>query len=996
MKNDKICNKELLSIIKKKIKKDSNFKDLETDEQAIVLNYIFKNRKGFKVFERIGYDVLKNCFFVNEYKEDKSDSCFYGIKEERTEFSSFKEFCDYVNGYIYENGCYFGYKFSNEEISKFSISLKDLNFISYSNENMNNDNYNSILQNEKCKKEKLISNIGKIKKWYEDLKPINSYSDLLNERRKFIKKFSFYYVEHVFFSLVMKKYKDDVKKFILDYFCSHDCFCAIYFNELLMIYGDEVGPYIIEHYDLGQSYTTRRRHIRQFENIFSLFQNQNYEKRISYGFDIEANMYYIKQIRKYSDNDRLEKTNYVFGFDDLVGKLNGNLDVGYFLDAPIDRDEITKYKTSDKTVFPRSFSFESYQVEKYYKDNLFFVTQKWFDKNSNLIKSIEKDFSYFCDFVHYLNNDLSDADLLSCEGIENVKNIDLKGARLKSEICKKLNLEISYLDQESLKTTSFNLPSKNDLVTVENLYLDHTVNDDYDYHISYVSDIHLIHRIKANKCISFDDARFVMRSICENFKKEGSEFNLIAGDIASNLKLYKIFIDELEKTKMDYFIILGNHELWNGENSSYFEKIETYKKILNKPNLHLVNNNLFMIVGREIVEIPTKDLISMSQKDLREKAKAASLIIFGGVGFSGYNDDFNALNDIYRGTINREEEIEFSNNFSELYLKVGEALFDKNVVILTHMPVSDWCKENKMFDKFVYVSGHNHRNYFYDDGIKRIYADNQIGYKQKEAHLKKISLNKSYDWFSDYADGIYEITKEDYKNFYRGINQHFTFERKIKKLHMLKKEGVYMFFMENETGKLNLLNGGSLRNIGNHDLQYFFDNMVNYSKCVQMFLSNYLNAQRVISAEIKKIGGDGCIHGTIVDVDFFNHLFIDPLSGKITPYFAYSIIDKFVYKNLISLLFCKRQDLYENFVKQIGTDAKNSAYLIKADDKIDKREIYVCDTNIYRVSRIIKGLQYTTNYNVVRIWNDSLIERPSVDAGRIIVSELLGTESKKE
>ena len=1000
MLGSKLINKELKTIIKKKTKKDCNFELLESDEKDAVLLYIFKNKKPIKVFESIGFDVLKKTFFVNEYKKGESEIYLYDFLIERIDFHTFAEFYDYVNGYIYENSCYYGYEFSKEEISKFRIKVECLNFDSFTMEIIDNDNFESILLKNNEKNKMLLKNMDKIKTWYENLNKINTYDDLLNERKKFIRSFTFYFAEHVFFRFVMKKYKNEVKDFIMKYFCSHDCFRSIYFSELLFIYGNEVGPYVFEHYDLGQSYTTTRKHIRDFEKIYEMFQNKNYKDKISYGFEIESNLYYINSIRRYSEKESLSCTNYIFSFDDLVKKLNGDLVVGNFRDAPISKEEVESYQTSEKTIFPKTTNYEKYQIEKYYENEKFYVVQKWFDEDSNLIASIDKSFSYFCDFVHYLKGDLSEADLLFCEGIENVTKVDFSKAKLKSEIRKKLNLDIEYLDEKSLDTTSFSGPSKNDLVTVDNLYLDHTVNDDYDYYISYASDIHVIHRIKANHCASFDDGRFIIRTICNNFKKEGSEFNLIAGDIASNLNLYRLFINELEKTGLEYFITLGNHELWNGENASYFSKIEAYRKILNKPKMHLVNNNLFMIIGRDVVEIPTEELVAMSKEQLREKTRKANLIIFGGIGFSGYNDDFNALNDIYRGLIDREEEIEFSNNFCELYLKVGEALFDKNVIILTHMPVSDWCKENKMFDKFIYISGHNHKNYFYDDGIKRIYSDNQIGYKQKEAHLKKISLNRSYDWFSDYKDGIYEITKDDYKNFYRGINQYFTFERKFKKLYMIKREKVYMFFMENETGKLSLLNGGSIRNIGKHNLQYFYDNMVNYSKCVQMFLSQYLDFQKNISKEIKNIGGDGCIHGTIVDIDFFNHLYIDPLSGKITPYFAYSIIEKFVYKNLTSLLFCKRQDLYQNYVKEIAEKAKDnkSPILVDAKDKISKDTSYESSTEMYRISRIVKGLQYTTNHNVVRIWNDALIQQPSAVAGKLIIKSLInpdGLEVKK-
>lgn len=71
-------------------------------------------------------------------------------------------------------------------------------------------------------------------------------------------------------------------------------------------------------------------------------------------------------------------------------------------------------------------------------------------------------------------------------------------------------------------------------------------------------------------------------------------------------------------------------------------------------------------------------------------------------------------------------------------------------------------------DNFVYVSGHTHRNMFFDDGVKRIYADNQIGYRNESPHLKSFLMDGEYDYFEDYEDGIYEITSQEYQDFSRG------------------------------------------------------------------------------------------------------------------------------------------------------------------------------------------------------------------------------------
>ena len=81
------------------------------------------------------------------------------------------------------------------------------------------------------------------------------------------------------------------------------------------------------------------------------------------------------------------------------------------------------------------------------------------------------------------------------------------------------------------------------------------------------------------------------------------------------------------------------------------------------------------------------------------------------------------------------------------------------------MPKENWCADKEYHESFVYVSGHTHRNAFYDDGAIRVYAENQIGYHNDNVHLRSFLLDGKYDYFTDYKDGIYEITKEEYQDF---------------------------------------------------------------------------------------------------------------------------------------------------------------------------------------------------------------------------------------
>ena len=171
---------------------------------------------------------------------------------------------------------------------------------------------------------------------------------------------------------------------------------------------------------------------------------------------------------------------------------------------------------------------------------------------------------------------------------------------------------------------------------------------------------------------------------------------------------------------------------------------------------------------------------------MRFLLRDAELIIFGGIGFSGYNNKFNAKNGIYQSTISIRQEIEETKKFENLYKIIVNFLYDKNLIVFTHMPIQDWNKDKNIYGKFIYVNGHTHINQFYDDGEIRVYSDNQIGYFTKETYTKFFYVKKGYDWYSDYEDGIYKISKEDYIKFYRGKNITINYNR-TGNIYMLKK-----------------------------------------------------------------------------------------------------------------------------------------------------------------------------------------------------------------
>lgn len=297
--------------------------------------------------------------------------------------------------------------------------------------------------------------------------------------------------------------------------------------------------------------------------------------------------------------------------------------------------------------------------------------------------------------------------------------------------------------------------------------------------------------------------------------------------------------------------------------------------------------------------------------------------------------------------------------------KIRLHLSDKRVIIFTHMPQKDWCSDFTPTKRFVYVSGHSHRNYFYDDGDYRIYSDNQIGYYQNNCRLKYFYMEDDYDLFEAYKNGIYEITREQYIEFYIGKNIHMDFFRKFDKLYMLKKNGYYMFILKSAEGNLNIMNGGALKLLEKKPLSYYYENMDKVISYVKTPLDTFSNYQKQISYEIKSIGGSGNIHGAIIDIDFFNHIYVNPIDLTITAYWASDIINKVIFADTPSLLQSNCPELYCNYLKQI--ESKSETALVLTKSNTNKLPQLYLDTDIYRASREIKKMQ-RLNSNILSIW----------------------------
>lgn len=498
---------------------------------------------------------------------------------------------------------------------------------------------------------------------------------------------------------------------------------------------------------------------------------------------------------------------------------------------------------------------------------------------------------------------------------------------------------------------------------------------------------------------------------------------LVGGDVADSEEVAKIFYDAVFfRFRGPIIFVLGNHELWDGctyangesrQKRSIDEVVAAYKRFYKvgsgfEGKIYCLENEVLVCyknsmqrnsdefgVGRKTAGMPrgglcvlTEEmLLNTSTDDLREFFDECSMIVLGGLGFCGLNPRYNADTGLFRDRVSREEDIERSKRFRAVYDRAMSCASDKRVVVLTHTQMEDWTTDapNK---GWVYVNGHTHQNGLVktEDGVAVLY-DNQVGYKPKKWHLNQFSLERYYDPFEAWADGIYQITPQQYMDFNAGRGIQMEYFRQQGDIYALKQKGIYMFMLQYGLG-LYLLRGGQKLNVF-HGLEYYAANLEKYVEKIQAAFRPYRNALDKIAAEVKRFGGSGYVHGSIVDIDFYNHIYLDPFDGYLMPYFALDVTDRREFRSVRELLESSPipalggdgRPLLSAYTKLLDAGGisilaptvKEAALAVVPMEILDER-------NIYAPSRVMKSIQYLLDKGVVRVWNDAVLSMPDRNA----------------
>ena len=670
-------------------------------------------------------------------------------------------------------------------------------------------------------------------------------------------------------------------------------------------------------------------------------------------------------------------------------------------------------------------------------DTLIERENRFINKFNETSYNVVLEFQSFSEFYSFLGGNLTDAELRSYdfEGID-LRKYNIEGAIIHNDV----------LGQQELYNGSFYADIKKNIEETENLDFvkdEICVHTDFRYpkpiddngydkndmdHIPffYVSDIHLCHRIRnhfGERATREEIYSYVKSLARKMITSIGTvPFNsclLIAGDTSSDFEIAKIFYRELTNYwKGKIVIVSGNHEL-RDPYIDIADNIQEYRNYFNEIGIIYLHNELLVIDdsklrtifmedefliaenSRSCIIIKEEELLAFEEDEIRQLTICSSVIILGGIGFSGLNDKYNAVSMRYGKSFDTvtpemamQRDIKESKKFDDIYTKLLSSIPKSKLIVLTHMKKDDW--STAPYNPYwIYLSGHSHRNFREVNEDKVIYADNQIGYRSNNIGLKYFYIDKEYDIFSYYEDGIHEITREQYIEFNIGKNIQMSFKRVEGTIYMLKKKDTYLFFIycsysKQMRGKsLYIMNGGQLRKLKRNridDLIYYYGSLEKYIENVQQLLSKYTRGQEKLSEFIKKLGGSGKIHGCIVDVerpssskDFsYCHLFVNPTDGKVTPYFAYDVKSRYVYKDFKTMLEAVEscvllKENYLIFESESSSNLPDIQYSKQMEAWGKENAIYDEGSYLYKISRIIKSLQYISEKNVIRIWNEELL-----------------------
>lgn len=273
-----------------------------------------------------------------------------------------------------------------------------------------------------------------------------------------------------------------------------------------------------------------------------------------------------------------------------------------------------------------------------------------------------------------------------------------------------------------------------------------------------------------------------------------------------------------------------------------------------------------------------------------------------------------------------------------------------------------------------------------------------------------------------YKDGIHNISVEDYWSYFCKISQGNKPKFKyVKEIKFLKNKGFIMFVSISPNGVMSILQGGKKRCI-KQSLEYYYYHMSEYGNLVLQRFSSYWSALYGLAEQVREISPDknylrkrgyaeyvkickkwgnkclkfetwyeqekdnkkfeGKVHGCVVDLDYFNHIFLNPFDGKLVSYTSSSKYSKDVYKSIGELIKEQRPEMLVDYSRRpiqdtssfLTTNSVNNSSFLELNNNDGSGDIeteHVTDVSMYRISDKFKELQLIYEYGLIVVWYDS-------------------------
>ena len=232
---------------------------------------------------------------------------------------------------------------------------------------------------------------------------------------------------------------------------------------------------------------------------------------------------------------------------------------------------------------------------------------------------------------------------------------------------------------------------------------------------------------------------------------------------------------------------------------------------------------------------------------------------------------------------------------------------------------------------------------------------------EKGEELKRYRELEEYVNSAQFKERRKEIEQLSYKD-----SEYYKAERQYKALLKVRKLQSYLLIADSEELK-------------GYERVKALPEYQEYQKLKVMVMSagfdkklhavEYKAYQESIADEIRKIGGSGWIHGCIIDIDYYNHVYVNPVDMTVRSYWASDIVNKLVYPTVPALLKNECPELYANYLKLIEGEKSNPLAVKQTKNEVALLPKEYLETDIYKASREIKKMQKLRS-NVLATWYD--------------------------